>query len=266
MHLNYFYGLLADTTPTPAAAPAAPAGSPGQPLSPLQQIIGNPLIILPVMLVMLYVVMIRPQSQQRKRQAQMLAALKSGDKVVTAAGIVGMVITVKDKTVNSAFRRHENGSHQGVRHGNSRIGGARPNPKSHEKQQQLGPFHSRHRHHRVVAVFEFIRRPRAIWPTNLPAARESPTRRSRTFSRNLPRCKRPAPTANSSNLRAAIGTNDFAEQYFPFINAKDQVDPNTYILNRLQRDAAGKIKLGLDLQGGTSFLVGDGHERAGKQD
>ena len=26
-------------------------------------------------------------------------------------------------------------------------------------------------------------------------------------------------------------------------------------MNRLQRDAAGKIKLGLDLQGGTSFLV-----------
>ena len=31
--------------------------------------------------------------------------------------------------------------------------------------------------------------------------------------------------------------------------------PNTFILNQLQRDASGKIKLGLDLQGGTSFLV-----------
>ena len=29
----------------------------------------------------------------------------------------------------------------------------------------------------------------------------------------------------------------------------------TYILNRLQREAAGKIKLGLDLQGGMSFLL-----------
>jgi hypothetical protein len=28
-----------------------------------------------------------------------------------------------------------------------------------------------------------------------------------------------------------------------------------FILNQLQRDASGKIKLGLDLQGGTSFLV-----------
>jgi SecD/SecF fusion protein len=31
--------------------------------------------------------------------------------------------------------------------------------------------------------------------------------------------------------------------------------PTTYILNRLQREAAGRIRLGLDLQGGTSFLV-----------
>ena len=57
-----------------------------------------------------------------------------------------------------------------------------------------------------------------------------------------------------ANLRAAIGTNDL-QPYYPFLNAKAQLDPNTYILNQLQRDASGKIKLGLDLQGGTSFLV-----------
>ena len=31
--------------------------------------------------------------------------------------------------------------------------------------------------------------------------------------------------------------------------------PDRVFLNRLQREAAGKIRLGLDLQGGTSFLV-----------
>ncbi len=51
-------------------------------------------------LVIMYFVMIRPQSQQRKRQTQMLETLKPGDKVVTASGIVGSVITVKDKTVS----------------------------------------------------------------------------------------------------------------------------------------------------------------------
>ena len=56
-----------------------------------------------------------------------------------------------------------------------------------------------------------------------------------------------------SSLRAAIGTNDI-QKYFA-INATNELDPTTFILNRIQREAAGKIKLGLDLQGGTAFLV-----------
>ena len=57
-------------------------------------------------------------------------------------------------------------------------------------------------------------------------------------------------------LQAAIGTNDL-QKYFKgvFPAAANQLHPTTYILNRLQRESAGKIKLGLDLQGGTSFLV-----------
>src|SRR5579872_6540471 len=56
-------------------------------------------------------------------------------------------------------------------------------------------------------------------------------------------------------LKLAAGTNDL-KKYFPFFaNAANQIDPNLYVLNHLQRDAAGKIKLGIDLQGGTSFLV-----------
>ena len=56
-------------------------------------------------------------------------------------------------------------------------------------------------------------------------------------------------------LQVAVGTNDL-KRYFPFYSAAaNQINPNTYILNHLQRDAAGKIKLGIDLQGGTSFLV-----------
>jgi SecD/SecF fusion protein len=56
------------------------------------------------------------------------------------------------------------------------------------------------------------------------------------------------------DLLEAIGTNDITH-YFPSFGAKDQLHPTAYILNRLQREAAGKIRLGLDLQGGTSFLV-----------
>src|SRR5580700_495502 len=59
-----------------------------------------------------------------------------------------------------------------------------------------------------------------------------------------------------SALDRAAGTNELT-RYFPFYAAAaaNQAHPNTYVLNRLQKDAAGQIKLGIDLQGGTSFLV-----------
>ena len=62
------------------------------------------------------------------------------------------------------------------------------------------------------------------------------------------------PDRQFGNLMEAIGTNDIT-RYFTLPEAARQVDPTRYILNRLQREGAGKIRLGLDLQGGTSFLV-----------
>lgn len=50
--------------------------------------------------VIFYFVLIRPQQQRAKQQKKMLEALKAGDKVITAAGIIGVVITVKDKSVS----------------------------------------------------------------------------------------------------------------------------------------------------------------------
>jgi preprotein translocase subunit YajC len=46
----------------------------------------------------MYVLILRPQSQQRKKLEAMVKALKPGDKVI-AAGILGTVLTVKDKSV-----------------------------------------------------------------------------------------------------------------------------------------------------------------------
>ncbi len=56
------------------------------------------------------------------------------------------------------------------------------------------------------------------------------------------------------SLRQAAGTNDLV-RYFPQYDISGEADPARMILQRLQRESAGKIKLGLDLQGGTSFLV-----------
>ena len=62
------------------------------------------------------------------------------------------------------------------------------------------------------------------------------------------------PERNYANLRDAVGTNSLTN-FFSYSTAGAK-DPNRAILGRLQRESAGKIKLGLDLRGGTSFLVG----------
>jgi SecD/SecF fusion protein len=62
-----------------------------------------------------------------------------------------------------------------------------------------------------------------------------------------------SPQADYRNLREAIGTNDISRHFE--IDTKGEKDPTEAILNTLQKKAAGKIKLGLDLQGGSSFLV-----------
>ncbi len=64
----------------------------------------------------------------------------------------------------------------------------------------------------------------------------------------------PDPHRQFSDLLTAIGTNN-VRPYFPFLDVKAEEHPTYAILNQLQRKAAGKIKLGLDLQGGTEFLV-----------
>jgi SecD/SecF fusion protein len=56
------------------------------------------------------------------------------------------------------------------------------------------------------------------------------------------------------NLKEAIGTNDIT-RYFPHFEATNEVNPTVTILNRIQREAAGKVRLGIDLQGGTSFVM-----------
>ena len=72
---------------TPASSPA-PAGS---------GLLGMlPFVFL---IVIMYYVMIRPQMRRQKEQAKLVSALKTGDHVVTASGIHGMISNVKDTTV-----------------------------------------------------------------------------------------------------------------------------------------------------------------------
>jgi preprotein translocase subunit YajC len=60
---------------------------------------GHPMVLMVLMIVMFYFLLIRPQQRQRKELAARIAALQSGDKVITTAGIHGIIHNVKDTTV-----------------------------------------------------------------------------------------------------------------------------------------------------------------------
>ena len=61
--------------------------------------LGSFLVPMLLMIVILYYVMIRPQTKRQKEQQRMVSSLKTGDRVVTAAGIHGMITNVKETTV-----------------------------------------------------------------------------------------------------------------------------------------------------------------------
>ena len=74
----------------------APPAQPGQPGPPAW----TSLVPLALIGVMFYFVLLRPQQKKAKEQAAMLKSARPGAKVVTTSGIVGTIITVKEKTIS----------------------------------------------------------------------------------------------------------------------------------------------------------------------
>ena len=52
-----------------------------------------------IIMVILWMVMIQPQRKKAKELETTLKSLKPGDKIVTSSGIVGVVLSIKDKTM-----------------------------------------------------------------------------------------------------------------------------------------------------------------------
>ena len=61
--------------------------------------IGSFFVPLIFIFIIMYFVMIRPQKKRQEQQQKLMAGLKTGDKVVTNAGIHGLISNVKDNTV-----------------------------------------------------------------------------------------------------------------------------------------------------------------------
>ena len=66
-----------------------------------QQPAGSGYTMLPILLVIpvLYLLMIRPQQKRQKQWTQMLAAIKTGDRITTAGGIRGVILSIKDDVI-----------------------------------------------------------------------------------------------------------------------------------------------------------------------
>ena len=63
---------------------------------------GNPLLnLMPVILIFIvfYFLLIRPQKKTQDEHKKMVAGLKKNDEVITAGGIHGTIMNVKDSTV-----------------------------------------------------------------------------------------------------------------------------------------------------------------------
>lgn len=60
----------------------------------------NPFMLwLPIILIfaIMYFLIFRPQAKKQKQHRMMLEGLKKGDKIITAGGIYGTVLSVRDK-------------------------------------------------------------------------------------------------------------------------------------------------------------------------
>src|SRR6266513_4411828 len=74
-----------------AASPAGPGGIGGG--------LGGFIVPMTLIFVMMYFLLIRTQKKRQTEQQRLVSALKTGDRVVTNAGIHGLISNVKESTV-----------------------------------------------------------------------------------------------------------------------------------------------------------------------
>jgi preprotein translocase subunit YajC len=57
----------------------------------------GPLVL---MLVIFYLIFLRPQQKKARDHATLMKTIRSGDKITTTSGIIGIVVSVKEKSVS----------------------------------------------------------------------------------------------------------------------------------------------------------------------
>jgi len=86
---NFFVPIAAGSTVLAQSTQPNPKGQ-------MVQMVG----MMVIMVVMFYFVLIRPQQKKAKEHEKLLNTVKTGDKIVTSSGIIGTVLSVRDKHVS----------------------------------------------------------------------------------------------------------------------------------------------------------------------
>jgi preprotein translocase subunit YajC len=88
--------LLADAQPDGGAAPQQPG-------------MNFPLLMLPLIFLLFYLIVIRPSNKRQEQERQaLLSGLKKNDRVVTAGGLIGTVVAVKENEDEVTLKVDEN--------------------------------------------------------------------------------------------------------------------------------------------------------------
>lgn len=92
----------APAAPATTATETVPAGQAPAAEQPnlLQQIVSGPMFMFVIIIILFWVMLIRPQRKAQKEQQARIASLQRGDKVVTNAGLHGFIEKVNDRTVS----------------------------------------------------------------------------------------------------------------------------------------------------------------------
>ena len=104
--MELLYKLLGVATAVAEDAAAADAAAAAE-MTGAQSLIYTLVNLLPMVLifVVMYFIMIRPERKRRKKEQEMLAALKRGDRVCTIGGIYGTIMDIKDDTLTLSVGR-----------------------------------------------------------------------------------------------------------------------------------------------------------------
>jgi preprotein translocase subunit YajC len=74
----------------------APQTQPGQQPPPAW----TSLVPLVLLIVVFYFILIRPQQKKARDQAELLKSVRPGDRILTSGGILGIVVSVKEKSIS----------------------------------------------------------------------------------------------------------------------------------------------------------------------